>query len=293
MATLGAISGAVGITSAVAHSIHELIQIINAIKSAPTEIADLKDELIVTEKVLLVLDDANGTQLELLPSNLKDTLQRTNTLCKNACDKFRVELVSWTKYSDDSDGLHWRDRVRFGVIGRSSVKSLCEQLERCKSNLNSAVAVTTMISTIALYSTTDAMQRDLQAEEIDISQQIVHIEEQSAAVQIDLYDSAEESLLDNQEYTLLRDQLNYQRATLDASQGLMKDLLARARQTRTSQNITGVEISEKGKLLVGRIGSENREGELYQEIHNIKTTTSGKGIVGVVEGLDIKAFFKD
>ncbi|KAJ5865082.1 uncharacterized protein N7529_006998 [Penicillium soppii] len=140
MASLDAVAGAVGIADTVARSIHHLIQIINAIKNAPIEIADLNDELMATEQVLLVLEKAN----EHLPPTSRDMLQRTNTLCQNACDKFRVKLVSWTKNSDDGAALHWRDRVGYGVIGRSSVKSLREQLERSKQNVNLAVGIATL-----------------------------------------------------------------------------------------------------------------------------------------------------
>ena len=146
---------------------------------------------------------------------------------------------------------------------------------------------------MALRSTTNAMQKDFQARENEISQQIVEIEEQNAVVQMDLDDSTEVSLSDNQEHTLLVDQLNYQRATLEATQEIMKDLLAQASQARRGQRITDVEMSDKGKALVGKSGFENNEGDFYQEIHNVKATTGGKGIVGVVKGLDINEFFKD
>jgi hypothetical protein len=145
MATLGVVAGSIGIASATTHSIHKLIQTIDAIKSAPTEIANLKDELLATEQVLSSLEDANrSSQLELLPSNSRQTLQRTNILCKDACDKFKDKLESWTKRSDDGVSMHWRDRIGFGILRQRSVKSLCEQLERYKSNVNSAVAITTM-----------------------------------------------------------------------------------------------------------------------------------------------------
>ncbi|CAP94259.1 hypothetical protein E8E15_007387 [Penicillium rubens] len=294
MATLGVVAGSIGIASATTHSIHKLIQTIDAIKSAPTEIANLKDELLATEQVLLSLEDANrSSQLELLPSNSRQTLQRTNILCKDACDKFKDKLEGWTKRSDDGVSMHWRDRIGFGILRQRSVKSLCEQLERYKSNVNSAVAITTMTSTLALRSTTNAIQKDFQAWENEISRQIVEIEQQNAVVQMDLDDPTEVSLSDDQEHTLLIDQLNYQRATLEASQELMKDLLAQASQVRRGQRITGVEISEDGKAFVGKSGFENSEGDFYQEIHDVKATTGGKGIVGAVKGLDINEFFKD
>ncbi|CDM29511.1 hypothetical protein CBS147339_4562 [Penicillium roqueforti] len=291
MATLGIVTGGIGIASATTHSIHKLIQTIDAIKSAPTEITNLKNELLATEQVLSGLEDANqSSQLELLPFNSRQTLQRTNILCKDACDKFKDKLESWTKRSDD--GVSMRDRFGFGILRQKSVKSLCEKLERCKSNVNMAVGFAT-ITTLALRSTTNAMQNDFQARENEISQQIVEIEQQNAVVQMDLDDSTEVSLPNDQEHTLLVDQLNYQRATLEASQEFMKDLLTQASQVRRGQRITDVEMSGKGKALVGRVGFENDEGDLYQEIHNVKATTGGKGIVGVVKGLDINAFFKD
>ena len=136
--------GVVGITSTAIHSINSLIQDINAVKDAPNVIADLKDELIAMEAVLVALNNARkNSQLENFTPDVKVALQLANTNCQKSCDKFRVKLRQWTKHSED--GLHWRDRFRVGLFAEGSVKALSAQLNCSKSTMNAAV------STAALY----------------------------------------------------------------------------------------------------------------------------------------------
>ena len=131
--------------NAATNSIGKLEQTINAIESAPIEIADLKSGLLATEQVLRGLLDANrDSQLEILPFNPIEALRRTNILCKSACDRFKDEIESWTKRSDSGVSMGWRDRDGFDMLTRRSIKSLCEQLERCRSNVELAVAIATM-----------------------------------------------------------------------------------------------------------------------------------------------------
>jgi hypothetical protein len=89
------------------------------------------------------------------------------------------------------------------------------------------------------------------------------------------------------------EQLENQRAALDASRKLLEDLRSETHHMRTGQRITKVEMSDGGKLLVGLINVDNSDGEIRQEIHDVKATTGGKGVVGRIQGFDVNAFFAD
>ncbi|KAJ6064061.1 hypothetical protein N7499_012741 [Penicillium canescens] len=281
--------GVVGITSMAIHSINSLIQDINAVKDAPNVIADLKDELIAMEAVLVALDNARkNSQLENLTADVQVALQLANTNCQKSCEKFRLKLRQWSKHSED--GLHWRDRFRVGLFAERSVKALSAQLNCSKSTMNAAVSTAALISSSALSS--DTKGRDLRTKEIEISKQIVEIDEQNALVQLAPQNFAEAPLSENEDRSEVMEQLRDQRVTLDESRKLLEDLLAQAHQVRTGEKITKVEISDGGKLIVGRINYED-EGDSCLDIHDIKATNHGKGVVGMIKGLDVNAFLND
>lgn len=89
------------------------------------------------------------------------------------------------------------------------------------------------------------------------------------------------------------EQLRDQQATLDDSRKLLEDLLAEAHQVRTGQRITKVDMSDGGRLLVGLINCDDDNSKIHQEIHDVKATNHGKGVVGIVKGLDVNAFLND
>lgn len=89
------------------------------------------------------------------------------------------------------------------------------------------------------------------------------------------------------------EQLQDQRATLDDSRKLLEGLLAEAHQIRTGQVISKIDMSDGGRLLVGLINCDNSRGEIRQEIHDVKASNNGKGIVGIAKGVDVNTFLND
>jgi hypothetical protein len=52
-------------------------------------------------------------------------------------------------------------------------------------------------------------------------------------------------------------------------------------------------MSDGGKLLVGLVNCKYDNGEIHQEIHDIKATNHGKGVVGIIKGFNVNAFLSD
>ncbi|KAL4745968.1 hypothetical protein BDW72DRAFT_198133 [Aspergillus terricola var. indicus] len=263
---------------------------INAIKNAPDVIADLKDELAAVEAVLLALNNAHESQLESLASDAKTALQLAIANCQKACDKFRKKLALWTKHSDGK--IHWRDRVRVGLFAEGTVKALSEQLSCCKATINAAVSTATLISSATLSSTSNAIQKTLQDKENEIYQKMVKVNEQIMVAQKTLQEATEAQSIDDQNSDMI-EQLQGQQDMLNDCRELLEKLFVETRQVRTGQRITKVEMSDGGRLLVGLINHDNDNGEIHQDIHDIRATNNGKGIVGVVKGFDVNAFLND
>ena len=86
--------------------------------------------------------------------------------------------------------------------------------------------------------------------------------------------------------------LEAERASLQSAHVVLENLLSETRFLRTGQRVRDVDMSNGGQLLVGLFNAQGKPGQIQQDISNIKANTNGKGVVGIAEGLDINAFFK-
>jgi Fungal N-terminal domain of STAND proteins len=320
MDPLSGIAGAFGIADVAIRSIRDLIHEINAIQDAPEVIADLRSELTAVEAILKTLNEAlNGPRLGALKPDVKSALQLAIANCKRACDKFSKRLKKWTKHSGDR--IHWLDRVRVGLFAETAIEALGEQLNNCKSTVNAAVSTATLyvelfaptrdilrkchakyslfnrLTTAASAKVTDDIKTGLQTKEVEISQEIVETDEQIAEVDMMLQKLSVAQATDNEDDENDRaeaiEQLQGQRTALSASRKVLEGLVSETHHMRTGQRISAVDMSDGGKLLVGLINTDGGGREISQDIHDIKATKGGKGVVGIAQGFDVKSFFKD
>ena len=137
------------------------------------------------------------------------------------------------------------------------------------------------------------MREDLYIKETEIVQEISKIDEQIAKAGITLQKVTQAQLLDDhQDGAEVIEQFQYQCDALDVSRKLLKSLLAEAHQVRAGQKITDVDMSDGGRLLVGLINCDDDSGDVRQEIHNVKATNHGKGVIGMAKGFDVNSFFQ-
>ncbi|KAJ5825762.1 hypothetical protein N7474_002900 [Penicillium riverlandense] len=287
-------AGTLSIVQAAVQSINTLIHDINAIKDAPTVIKDLRSELAAVRAILTVLDDARkDSKLDALNPAVIAALQVAVASCETACDRFGAKLKRWTRHSEDR--VHWRDRVRVGLFAEATIEALRKQLGCCKSTVNMAVGTAALLTSAASNPITDTIKRGLRERELAIEQDIMEIDKQDEEREMVLQEVTRAQPTDNNnnDPSEVVEQLEDQRAALGASRKVLEDLRSETHQMRTGQRITKVEMSDGGKLLVGLINVDDGDGEIRQEIHDIKATTGGKGVVGRIKGFDVNAFFAD
>jgi vacuolar-type H+-ATPase subunit I/STV1 len=141
--------GTLTIAGAALQSITALIHDIKAINHAPDVIADLRDELVAVNAVLIALDEARkNAKLDALTPDVKDALQLAIVNCQRACDKFGKKLKRWTKHSDENV---WWNRVRIGLFAEATIKALSEQLNRCKNTVNTAVSMAALYVVVCAH----------------------------------------------------------------------------------------------------------------------------------------------
>ncbi|KAJ5907617.1 hypothetical protein N7495_000299 [Penicillium taxi] len=284
MDPLSIIAGTIGIAGTAVHSINTLIHDINAVKDAPEVIADLKNDLLAMDAIMKSLESSEmKNELKNLSPQANMALQLAIKNCQKACDKFGVKLTQWTKHSDEK--MQWWDRVRVGLFAEATVESLNKQLGRNKSSIIAAVGTAVLIST--------ATQSELRTKEINIAKDIIEVDNQKAFTQKALQKFTELELREDshQNRTQAIEQLEDQLAELDDSRRLLEELLSKTHEVHTGLTISKIDMSDGGKLLVGLINYDQAHGDIHLDVHDVKATNNGKGVVGAIKGLDVNAFF--
>jgi protein subunit release factor A len=88
------------------------------------------------------------------------------------------------------------------------------------------------------------------------------------------------------EFMMLQE-INEERATLEASLKALEGLLLKTQEQRTGISITNVRISEGGRAAAGLINTRGKYADVNLTIDNVEATKDGKVVVGIVEGLDL------
>jgi hypothetical protein len=145
MEALGVAAGVVGVVGPALHGVRLLVDDIRKIANAPEVLTSLKDELLAVEKALESLRAVSDSQWESLGDTVVAQAKTAIKSCALSCDKFRAALSRWTRHSDVTNGkLSWLDRTTVGFFKESQLKSMTEQVEKCKTTLTWVASVATL-----------------------------------------------------------------------------------------------------------------------------------------------------
>jgi len=73
---------------------------------------------------------------------------------------------------------------------------------------------------------------------------------------------------------------------------LCEAVKSKVHEVRTGQVIKNIRTSTKGKAVVGMINMDGGESDINQNIHDIVAESEGRAIVGVVRNFNLDAFMK-
>lgn len=138
-----AAAGIVGIIVPALHGIRLLREDIVNISDAPKAIASLKEDLLSVEMAIEALKAVESSEWKSLGQAVENQSKFAVSTCTTTCNTFRECLRRWTKHSGVGK-LSWRDQVNVGFFQQHTLKSVCEQLQNCKSTLNSTASTATL-----------------------------------------------------------------------------------------------------------------------------------------------------
>lgn len=133
----------VGIIVPALHDTRRLLKDLQQLKDAPKTIQRLIEDVRSVDMDLKLLEGVDQKEWALLGAGVAEQSRRTIKTCGEACELFRADLKKWTRHSADGE-LLWQDRLNVGVMKKSQVKAMSEQLVNCKLAINSVVSVATL-----------------------------------------------------------------------------------------------------------------------------------------------------
>jgi hypothetical protein len=137
---LGVASSIAGLAVPALHGARLLLDDLQKINEAPREVKRLQEEVSSVETAVTSLQTVKEEEWKLLGGNVAEASQVTIRSCTKACESFRSDLHRWTRHSGD-DRLTWMDRANVGFFKQGRIKTMSEQLQNCKTTLNSVVSV--------------------------------------------------------------------------------------------------------------------------------------------------------
>ncbi|KAG4422648.1 hypothetical protein IFR04_004269 [Cadophora malorum] len=146
MADLLSITASVaGITTAALQSAQFLVKTIENIKDAPSTIKELTADLRVVELVLhqLIASVQGESEQVIGRSQILPAVEN----CERACKTFQLQVERWTKHSKE-DKLFWMIQWKIGLFGQERINTFRGQLNDCKSTLNIALTVASLLVVI-------------------------------------------------------------------------------------------------------------------------------------------------
>ena len=87
-------------------------------------------------------------------------------------------------------------------------------------------------------------------------------------------------------------QIEDERKELIESRKVLETLLAKTKE-KSGISVTNIHMSENGRVLAGLINTGGKFVDASVNIDNVTARSGGQGVAGIVEGLDLNAFFKN
>ncbi|KAK5170527.1 uncharacterized protein LTR77_005115 [Saxophila tyrrhenica] len=137
MSGLQEIAAIVGIADAGFRSISALYDFLSSLRTAPAEIATLRNHISTLQRTLSVLSSVKGSNVRTQDLTRQVGLPHAIDSCGQACDKLRKDLERWTK----SGSSNWKAQIQFRWH-RKLVEAALAEIGHAKETTLLAVVVT-------------------------------------------------------------------------------------------------------------------------------------------------------
>ncbi|KAK8073333.1 hypothetical protein PG994_004232 [Apiospora phragmitis] len=144
---LSVAASVVGITVPALHATRLLINDLQELRDAPSTVQRLQEDLRTVDAAITSLQAVDDLEWTVLGKEVAENSKTTIGTCQTACASFRADIQRWTRHSTGGK-LSWQDRASVGFFKQGPIKSLTEQLQSCKSTINSVVGVAVLYASI-------------------------------------------------------------------------------------------------------------------------------------------------
>lgn len=152
-------------------------------------------------------------------------------------------------------------------------------------------------SSIRQNGITTEIQKQITTSEVQIATAIKSSQGQMTEVEKRFREVSLKNDAGGQESGVARDksdalqQIEEERKGLSEAREVLEALLAKTKD-RSEIRVTNISMSEGGRVVAGLVNAGGKYTDARINVDNVTATSQGQGIAGIVEGLDLKDFFK-
>ncbi|KAI8633500.1 hypothetical protein F5Y19DRAFT_244074 [Xylariaceae sp. FL1651] len=178
---LSTAASVVGIVVPALHGFRLLMNDLERLTDAPETVKSLKQEINLVEVTTQSFLTITEPQWVALGTNVVEQSKTTLTTCKESCEKFRADLLIWTKHSSDGK-LSWRDRARVGFFKQNQIEAMSGQLRTYRGSLHLVASEATLQYSILNSRVTQDIKDSIVEKAVEIDSFMATTSTQLAAV---------------------------------------------------------------------------------------------------------------
>ncbi|KAI0547606.1 hypothetical protein F4679DRAFT_357629 [Xylaria curta] len=221
-------AGVVGIATATLHWTRLLLDDLEKLSDAPKTVEHLKEEVRLVDTTIKSFSNITEAQWQALGMSIIEQSKTTLITCQESCEKFKADLLRWTKHSGDGK-LSLKDRARVGFFKQNRIEAMSEQLHRYQCSLNLVASMATLHNSILNTRINQDIKDSISEKAAEIASSITSAGLQLATVntqldRLDLGVNASNTSNDGYSQDTEQSTLGQERATLESCLRLLEEL---------------------------------------------------------------------
>ncbi|KAJ2977975.1 hypothetical protein NUW58_g7641 [Xylaria curta] len=174
-----------GIAVPALHKTRLLLDDLEKLSDAPETVENLKGELSLVEAAIDSFSTITQPQWQALGTSIVDQAKTTLITCQESCEKFKADLLGWTRHSGDGK-LSWRGRAVVGFFKQTRIEAMLVQLHRYQGSLNLVASTATLHYSILNTRITNHIKASISEKAAEIASSIISTDLQLATVNTEL-----------------------------------------------------------------------------------------------------------
>ncbi|KAJ3569925.1 hypothetical protein NPX13_g5914 [Xylaria arbuscula] len=182
---LSTAASVVGIVVPALHGIRLLLDDLEKLSDVPETVKSLEGEIRLVEATIQSFLTITEPQWQALGTSIVEQSKTTLITCKESCEKFKADLLGWTRHSRDGK-LSWQDRARVGFLKQNRIEAMSVQLRGYQGSLSLVASTATLHYSILNAHITKDIKASISEKALEIASSITSTDLQLATINTEL-----------------------------------------------------------------------------------------------------------